>query len=64
MSIAQLDAIAEALKIVTSLPQGPERHARVQHLTASQIRDLIDDCEARLAQLGLTTKYHPETAPE
>ncbi len=64
IKVTRLDAIEEALKIVTSLPQGPERHARVQRLSVSKVLDLLDDCEARLAQLGLSMTYHQETDPE
>ena len=58
------DAALEILAEVTSLPEGPERLARVQQLSGCQFLQLLDDCRIRLAELGLKTTDLPETDPE
>ena len=62
--LTEYDAALEILAELTSLPEGPERLARVRQLSGSQFLGLLDDCRTQLAQLGLTTTDHPETDPE
>ena len=57
-------AALEILAEVTSLPEEPERLARVQQLSGCQFLQLSDDCRIRLAELGLKTTDLPETDPE
>lgn len=59
--VTEFEAVAESLKNLTSLPQGPERLGRVQQLSGSQFLDLLADCRTQLTRLGLTASYHPET---
>ncbi len=62
--VTEYEAAAEALKYLTSLPQGPERLDRVQQLSGSQFLYLLADCRTQLSQLGLTASYRPETDQE
>ncbi len=62
--VTELKAITEALKDLTSLPQGKARLALVQQLSEFQFLYLLADCKDQLTQLGLTLRYPEETDPE
>lgn len=63
-SAAELNAIAHALRKITSLPQGEGRAALLKLLAEHKPLDLIDDCKTRLTKLRLKIKHHRETDRE
>lgn len=63
-SIAELYAIAGALKNLTSFPEGEGRLSLLTRLLEHEVPNLVDDCKTRLRQLGLKIVHHRETGQE